>query len=136
MATPVSLSNIIASLESAASKANIDIDKAFQFLAHLTTEFAPLATVLADVVETSTGNAALVPITNAVSTGAQAVAASVTASQGDTIGEAVTVATAVEKASGNQNLVSQTTQAGHTATGVLAEVKTVLNTAAAAVTGK
>ena len=124
-----SLSAIILALENAATKANVDIDKAFQFLAHLTKEFAPIATVVADVVETSTGNAELVPLTNEVSTGAQAVATAVIANQGNTIQQAVTVATAVEKASGNQDLVAQTNQAGHTATGILGEVGAIFTAA-------
>ena len=67
----MSASTFFQHLETAAHNAEIGIEDALIFLAH----FAKLTTPVATTVETLTGNAELVPITQAVSAGVQSVGA-------------------------------------------------------------
>ena len=58
----MSLSSIFSQIEQAAEKTGIALEDALKFLAH----FSAVATPVAQVVETATGNAELAPLTGVV----------------------------------------------------------------------
>ena len=98
MATPTTtagLSDIFTKVETAAKTAGIDVYNALLFLAHFAVQSTPALNAAADVAETVTGNAALIPLTNAISTTVETTAAGVVATK-DPITQLNTVVNAVK----------------------------------------
>ena len=73
----LSFSQLLANTEAAAKHAGVDLGQAILFIAHLVSTSAPQATAVADIVETATGNATLVPLTNTISSTVQAVSTAI-----------------------------------------------------------
>lgn len=67
--------SLLKSLETSAVHAGIAIEDAFTFLIHFLATNAPALTTAATIAETATGNAALVPVTQAAGAAVQQAAA-------------------------------------------------------------
>ena len=77
----LSFQQILNNTEEAAKRAGVDIESAILFVSHLLVNSAPALTTAATIAETVTGNAELVPLTNAVSGVVQTTASAVIANQ-------------------------------------------------------
>ena len=86
----ISLTELENEFKSAATKAGIEVHQLLLALAHFSQTAVPVLTTAADIAETATGNAELVPITNAVSATVQATGATIL-SQSSTVSQLGTV---------------------------------------------
>ena len=77
----LSFQQILQNTEATATKLGMDIEQALLFVSHLIVTSAPALTTAATVAETISGNAELVPLTNAVSGVVQTTAGAVIANQ-------------------------------------------------------
>jgi hypothetical protein len=104
----LSFSTIIAEIEAAAAKAEMGVDHALIFLAHLTT-LVPTLTAVADVAEATTGNAELIPLTNTVGAAVEASGKVIIANQNASAVQQLSgLAQSVEVSTGNADLVETT----------------------------
>lgn len=106
----ISLTELENEFKSAATKAGIEVHQLLLALAHFSQTAVPVLTTAADIAETATGNAELVPITNAVSATVQATGATIL-SQSSTVSQLGTVATVVEQAAGDSKDIELTNNA-------------------------
>ena len=103
-------------IETAAVKAEVDLQKALQFLSHLAIQVTPALTQAADIAEVLTGNGELVPITNGVSGVVTQVASSVQGSN-SLVHNVGTIGAAVAQAAGGTQISNAIHQVSNVVSG-------------------